>query len=598
MTTLRRARPSQTPRGMSVLLVLGILAMVLALTYGISHSSATSFTLATRQGAKNQAEAAAESAAVIALDNLDADPSWMPASTITGTLASGESYQLDVQPLSDSQGIVNGRRVTATAQVLDASTGRVLGQHRLVVTLTKQARDDLPISAIAAFAADISALDGPPVYLANGSLFPGTVATQVTEVRGNVRSRGPIQSQKPSAVEGTFFVMGQANNDGAVTAPYQTYKPSWETGTYQAAALASSGTLSATGQLKLINAQLAPSTSNPMGVFYHQGNVILDNNVNISGTLVVKGDVTITGTGVQLSAYRKPLGTAGTDFASFPAMVVDGSVTFYGTADWVRISGAVVASKNINRVATTTPIAQNQSPFHTPVRIVSSRHGRPGLDLWGPCSSPLWAATGAERIAPLEPLQAAADDRPLAHGELSLASRDPAILLSLLLAPAGNWTPPARLGNAARQVIAGQNKELREAIRELRQSINAFPVVDQADVKSEIEAIKHDIAEAQTLADVHALWARILAVWATLKKTKSSCGHDHSLGIDARPDPFGTADGPAIYIKGTVLANRVSLQSYPDRPFALVFDGSRADVSDAPGFFTWRVVDWNHSTQP
>jgi hypothetical protein len=50
-----------------------------------------------------------------------------------------------------------------------------------------------------------------------------------------------------------------------------------------------------------------------------------------------------------------------------------------------------------------------------------------------------------------------------------------------------------------------------------------------------------------------------------------------------------------IYINGAIMADRVSIENAQDRRTALVFDDNKTDVTDAPGFFTWRVSAWTES---
>jgi len=73
------------------------------------------------------------------------------------------------------------------------------------------------------------------------------------------------------------------------------------------------------------------------------------------------------------------------------------------------------------------------------------------------------------------------------------------------------------------------------------------------------------------------------------------CSHDHSISIDQLPNPFATSNGPAVYIRGAVMAGRAKLQHYAERPLALVFDSTLSNVRDAPGFFTWRVAEWTEA---
>ena len=63
------------------------------------------------------------------------------------------------------------------------------------------------------------------------------------------------------------------------------------------------------------NASFEPSEDNPGGVRYHNGDVRLEGNVNISGMLVVSGDLRITAANNVISAVK-----------NFPALLVNGKV--------------------------------------------------------------------------------------------------------------------------------------------------------------------------------------------------------------------------------------------------------------------------------
>jgi hypothetical protein len=231
-----------------------------------------------------------------------------------------------------------------------------------------------------------------------------------------------------------------------------------------------------------------------MGVFYYDGDLTIGSNVTIRGTLAVTGNVTIVGPGIRLTALQSvkspkasepittsfpalpsdetavpmlvpdetsfpvpvstevPVSALATIKTSFPALVSDKSITFSLYADAVRISGLVLAGKDVVRVGRT------------------SGGGKSGGWSYGQSDEELWV--GFEELI------------------------------------------------------------------------------------------------------------------------KGSDPHDHKLSIDSIPDPFDSFDGPAIYIKGAIMANRVTLQEVSQLPFALVFDATRTDTTDAPGFFTWRTAAW------
>jgi len=349
-----------------------------------------------------------------------------------GTLPSGEAYEVDVQPIDEGR----DRSIAATARVHDANDMRTIAEKTLTIKLARQVRDNHAAAAIAAFATQGSLPATPSVSVAD-----------TTTIRGNIRSKGSIQFGAIFALQytGGTYVLGDIARDGSGSAGYLNYRARWGTA-YPAQMLAEHGVVNSSGGLVLTNETLGPSSENPMGVYFHDGDVVLDDNVTISGSVVLTGNLVVIGTGVQIFALQQVTDPVNGIVVktSFPAIVADKSIVFEPTADVVRISGLVLAGQDVYRLNDIT----TQLP-----------------------------------------------------------------------------TIPGR-GHA----------------------------------------------------------------WGKLKNLIDT--HNHLLTIDAVPDPFGTSDGPAIYIKGAIIANRVQLDNQVNLPFALVFDAARTDTTDAPGFFTWRASAW------
>jgi hypothetical protein len=448
-------------RGVAVLIVLAVIAITLALAYGLSRSSSTMAQISAHEGFGRDARAAVDMSVGPTIINLRTNPAWMPTSSPTsGSLDSGETYQVGVQIADEGA----ERQIDASAQVFDDNdASRPLAEQHLTINLTRQTRSDWPTSAIAAFATRTSLTFGPPVYIASGNT-----------VRGNVRSRGPIQFQAGFVLQGTPYQMGTIARTGTGTSGYLTYQASWGT-SYKASYLNDHGVVDSTGTLSLDNVVLGPTAENPMGVYHYKGTqVVLGDNVQINGTVVVRGNLKIVGTGVHLIAAQP---TA-------------------PTADAVP-----------------------------------------------------------------------ADDLPPGHGGLI----------------AGN-------GNA---FGVGKGGGLIEPV-------DIVPVEVEPTVSKSFPAAVVDgtITIEETADVVRVSGVLVASYWVKrIQGTTAnlSCNHDHSLSIDEIINPLGSTDGPAIYIRGTIMATRVSLQHRSDRPLALVFDPAVTDVSTAPGFFTWRVSDWTES---
>jgi hypothetical protein len=112
----------------------------------------------------------------------------------------------------------------------------------------------------------------PTVYVANGCT-----------IRGNLRAGGTIQFQAGFVLQGSAYVLGNVASGGTGTPGYLMsgpdpsklyYRASWGA-LYAAQPLDSADS----GNLRLEDVVLAPSPDNPVGVFYHLGDVEMRDNV-------------------------------------------------------------------------------------------------------------------------------------------------------------------------------------------------------------------------------------------------------------------------------------------------------------------------------
>lgn len=77
---------------------------------------------------------------------------------------------------------------------------------------------------------------------------------------------------------------------------------------------------------QLRNATLAPDPLvNPLGLYYANGDLSLENHVSITGTLVCDGDISIDGTGVALQSYGLPALAGSTQPVHLPAAIAGGN---------------------------------------------------------------------------------------------------------------------------------------------------------------------------------------------------------------------------------------------------------------------------------
>lgn len=90
--------------------------------------------------------------------------------------------------------------------------------------------------------------------------------------------------------------------------------------------------------------ELGPTAGNPLGIFYRAGDIDLNSNVRITGTLVATGRVRFRGTGIEVRAVR----VAGSRVTSLPAVLAGSEVWFEGGASAV-IDGLVYAAGTASR---------------------------------------------------------------------------------------------------------------------------------------------------------------------------------------------------------------------------------------------------------
>ena len=322
-------------RGMAVILVMAALTITLALAYALSRCSIDMVKVAANQGAGADARRAATAAAGLALENLAADPNWLPEpNPMTGSLPTGEPYQVDVQP-----GEKRNLDISAFAQVLDPKDRHVLANQHVTVKLVKQRLDNFPTAAITAYAQAGDSGKVPAVYVAAG-----------TTINGNIRTNGTIEFQAGFSLDGKAYLLGDVAAYSTALGDYQDYRTVWGT-TYQAQPLPQNVLQNDGGALVLRYAELGPTPANPMGVYYHIGNLRIGNQVTVRGTVVVTGDVEITGENVRIVALGQAIDpcTEAKYKTTFPALVVDGSIVFSEKARHLRIRGLLLARADVRR---------------------------------------------------------------------------------------------------------------------------------------------------------------------------------------------------------------------------------------------------------
>jgi hypothetical protein len=116
------------------------------------------------------------------------------------------------------------------------------------------------------------------------------------------------------------------------------------------------------------------------------------------------------------------------------------------------------------------------------------------------------------------------------------------------------------------------------------QAASLFPVL-LASRHIKIRSTAHDVA----IEGVVVAKRRFIA-----EQVRQQGGDDDDGGGDSGGSGSSNPGGinEDIYIRGALQANRVYVRSRPPDSFAVIFDPQLTDLTDAPGFFAWRVVEW------
>jgi hypothetical protein len=171
------------------------------------------------------------------------------------------------------------------------------------------------------------------------ALWTGGVLATGTAIRVNGDAYSAGNFSNWHAVNGDVYSGGaiagtsQGQKHTPATPPVQwppvTYSvlvPGYYIGTtgYAAAAIGASPVFGYTS---------SPSTGNPAGIVYYAGNLVLNGATNITGTLVVSGDLTIRGHGNVITAAK-----------NYPAIVVGGKLIVDDFTS-LTVNGLVVVSQ-------------------------------------------------------------------------------------------------------------------------------------------------------------------------------------------------------------------------------------------------------------
>ncbi|HZZ29279.1 MAG TPA: hypothetical protein VFE46_14875, partial [Pirellulales bacterium] len=333
--------PASGRRGISVVVVLGLIAITMAMSYGLMRSQST--TLRIQQNASRQ-DLARQDAMVglsVAIHNMEQSSWGGVGTTISGTLSSHDSYSVtytagDSSLTSSSSNYSEyPYRLTlvSTGTSIDPNNSQSHATHKLQAVMRLIPRNTVSGPS------DLATIPNYTLYQSKNDTFQFQVPVQV---KGKVRVQGTVTLGSDYSWTTTISNQYLGDLNLMRLAALSDYRPftgtlelsfnqnnssvqSWLTGTL-GVSLTNNTTTGMSSQWTFPNSvstyrlytggpsytvQTAPTTitstlqanpvTNPLGLYYQSSDVTLGNNATIQGTLIGGSHVTISGTGVSLT---------------------------------------------------------------------------------------------------------------------------------------------------------------------------------------------------------------------------------------------------------------------------------------------------------
>ncbi len=334
----------------------------------------------------------------------------------------------------------------------------------------------------------------------------------------------------------------------------------------------------------LAKAILRPSQRNPLGVFYRDGNLELDDNVVIQGTLVCSGRVTVSGNNVFLTGlnWRDADGAAllsnATIFPRLPSIVarelkferntratVDGAVLLTSTVTDSGGSYELLDATNIDIAgseATSVPLRQPFSQVQLPNDVNLSK-------VTGNCQHAIWLADGNS----------------------------------------GNWYPISDVDSANRRltVVGEASRPSPVSFRVRRQRLRF------TDLRGPLLTPRLKLTMAWEWTLSNGLWNSLHSIWKLLIQIQSNNGFPQTPFVDWLADPATFAgwgdsyDTLGLSLEPTFHLSPLAGVTYRDSlplfrgyspasgstssPMSNTSPGSTSQLSDFAGY-RWRVLFW------
>jgi hypothetical protein len=381
MARLPQSHNKRRRRGMAVIVVLGLLAITLSLSYALLRTQGTAMLIARNSSRQLDAKLAAEAGLAAALRKIHEDGWAGVSSTVSANVDTNTSYFVEYATGDATLTSTDPNyaeypfrvTITSTGTATDSTQASMQTTYRLqaVVQLVRRAfRSSNPTgwsnyltptiyqwSTSDAHLNFPLRIEGPTTFLGRLRLstnYPGTTSTRdlylkdlnVLRIATGVDDR-PLNStvtlgttsQLSDVTNSLTSSLGlsTANSNASTSAPLT--RPGTVT-TYQlypgGVSYAIPSLTSTYGSTPSNITLTADPVANPLGIFRSEGQVTMGNNVSLTGTLLAgdsSADVQISGTGVSIAGRNLPgLDGSSTNY-QLPAIVSGDDLRVIGSAN-------------------------------------------------------------------------------------------------------------------------------------------------------------------------------------------------------------------------------------------------------------------------
>jgi Tfp pilus assembly protein PilX len=354
---LKCAKPQATGRrhrGMALMLVLVVVALVAVLGYAMLASSTTQAQISSNAASIAQADCLAESGVNYALYCLQYPyNSPTPASTFWtgGTISLGSSVPgtvtvLITNPSNDGLNFLIQSSTSYTGSN-GAAISRTVNSSVLLTRVFGVANQ------AAGFASSVS--------------FPASATVHIT---GDLHTTGSVVMNANSTISGNVYAQNLTLNNATPPAGFSqiatpastvpTTVTDYTTYTYNGVSY--SAKLLTTDPVA--GTTLGPTVTNPAGIYYTSNRNVNLNGVTINGSLLIKGS------GTTGSLTVKAAGNTITPMSGFPGLVVQNQLTTSGSNQSLTVNGLTWISKGIGTSGSGANLTINGSlltPSGTPI---------------------------------------------------------------------------------------------------------------------------------------------------------------------------------------------------------------------------------------